>query len=88
MQVITSRDMGFCFGVRRAVDKMKDAANEGRQVTTLGQVVHNPQVVSELKEIGIEVNERRETDGVTTDASTPDFSIDAVVARIEEIAKD
>ena len=32
--------------------------------------------------------DRHEADGVTTDASTPDFSIDAVVARIEEIAKD
>lgn len=67
MKIVRSRDMGFCFGVRRAVDMMKEAAADGRAVTTLGMVVHNPQVVRELENIGIQLKEDRTVDGVTTD---------------------
>ena len=49
MKIHRASDMGFCFGVRRAVDMMKEAAANGTRVTTLGQVVHNPQVVAELE---------------------------------------
>jgi 4-hydroxy-3-methylbut-2-enyl diphosphate reductase len=66
MEIRRSRDMGFCFGVRRAVDLMKEAAESGRLVQTLGQVVHNPQVVEELEEIGITVKEDRDAVGATT----------------------
>ena len=67
MKIMRSRDMGFCFGVRRAVDMMKEAAAEGHAVTTLGMVVHNPQVVEELENIGIQLKEDRTIDGVNTD---------------------
>lgn len=67
MLIKKSRDMGFCFGVRRAVDMMKEAAIDGRPVQTLGQVVHNPQVVAELEEIGISVKQDRAADGATVD---------------------
>ncbi len=66
MRIHRARDMGFCFGVRRAVDMMQEAAAEGRPVTTLGQVVHNPQVVAQLEETGIAVNENRTVEGVGT----------------------
>lgn len=66
MKIVRSRDMGFCFGVRRAVDMMKEAAAEGREVTTLGMVVHNPQVVQQLEKVGIYNNEHRTTEGVAT----------------------
>ena len=33
---------GFCYGVRLAIDKAKHARDEGKEVTTLGQLVHNP----------------------------------------------
>jgi len=59
--------MGFCFGVRRAVDMMKEAAANGTKVTTLGQVVHNPQVVAELQKTGITVKEDRSAIGVDTE---------------------
>ncbi len=32
---------GFCYGVREAVDKAKEAADAGKTTRTLGQVVHN-----------------------------------------------
>ena len=46
---------------------MKEAAIDGRNVQTLGQVVHNPQVVAELEEIGISVKQDRAADGATAD---------------------
>lgn len=78
--------MGFCFGVRRAVDMMQEAASEGRRVTTLGQVVHNPQVVAQLEETGIAVNESRTVKGVDTStvAITAHGVGETVVRDIEE----
>ena len=67
MNIHRARDMGFCFGVRRAVDMMREAADEGRLVTTLGQVVHNSQVVKQLEADGITVKEDRTADGVETE---------------------
>lgn len=86
MRIHRARDMGFCFGVRRAVDMMQEAASEGRLVTTLGQVVHNPQVVAQLEETGIAVNEHRTVDGVATStvAITAHGVGETVVRDIEE----
>ena len=86
MEIRKSRDMGFCFGVRRAVDMMKEAAMEGRSVQTLGQVVHNPQVVAELEDIGITVKADRAARGATTDtvAITAHGVAEETVSTIEE----
>jgi 4-hydroxy-3-methylbut-2-enyl diphosphate reductase len=55
MQVIKAKELGFCMGVRRAVDMMEDAAGEMGPLTSLGSTVHNPQVVNRLRERGVEV---------------------------------
>jgi len=44
---------GFCYGVREAIDKAKESAAAGTVTHTLGQVVHNEGVVSELQRLGI-----------------------------------
>ena len=67
MKIHRASDMGFCFGVRRAVDMMQEAAANGTRVTTLGQVVHNPQVVAQLERTGIMVKNDRLADNVETD---------------------
>ncbi len=67
MKIHRASDMGFCFGVRRAVDMMQEAAANGTRVTTLGQVVHNPQVVAQLERTGIMVKNDRLADDVETD---------------------
>lgn len=46
---------GFCFGVKRAVDIVTKAAAEHGRIETLGAVVHNPQVMAKLGQIGIAV---------------------------------
>jgi 4-hydroxy-3-methylbut-2-enyl diphosphate reductase len=55
MEIIKARDMGFCFGVRRAVEMMEREAEAGGPIASLGSVVHNPQVVGRLKERGLDV---------------------------------
>jgi (E)-4-hydroxy-3-methyl-but-2-enyl pyrophosphate reductase len=55
MDIVKARDMGFCFGVRRAVEMMEHEAATGRPIASLGSVVHNPQVVGRLKERGLDV---------------------------------
>ncbi len=55
MQVIKARELGFCMGVRRAVEMVEAAAGELGPITSLGSTVHNPQVVERLREKGIDV---------------------------------
>ena len=47
--------IGFCFGVRRAIDVLEKVARERGGVETLGAVVHNEQVLQKLARIGVRV---------------------------------
>lgn len=51
MKVICAENMGFCFGVKRALDMVL----KERDAYTLGQLIHNPQVVEMLEKKGIKV---------------------------------
>ncbi|MBI5285549.1 MAG: 4-hydroxy-3-methylbut-2-enyl diphosphate reductase, partial [Chloroflexi bacterium] len=42
MQVIKAKELGFCMGVRRAVDMMEEAEGDLGPITSLGSTVHNP----------------------------------------------
>ena len=55
MQIIRAEEMGFCFGVRRAVEMMEASVRERGPMVSLGSVVHNPQVVQRLHDEGLEV---------------------------------
>jgi 4-hydroxy-3-methylbut-2-enyl diphosphate reductase len=55
MRVIKARELGFCMGVRRAVDMMEAAAGELGPLDSLGSTVHNPQVVEKLRARGVDV---------------------------------
>jgi 4-hydroxy-3-methylbut-2-enyl diphosphate reductase len=55
MEIIRASEMGFCFGVRRAVEMMEEAVRERGELVSLGSVVHNPQVVNKLRSEGLEV---------------------------------
>ncbi len=43
---------GFCYGVNRAINIVNDLIGEGARVCTLGPIIHNMEVVRELKERG------------------------------------
>jgi (E)-4-hydroxy-3-methyl-but-2-enyl pyrophosphate reductase len=61
MKIIIAKHMGFCGGVRRAVDiARKTAESAGGTVATWGPLIHNPQVVGRLEEAGVRVAERDE----------------------------
>ena len=47
--------IGFCFGVKRAIDALEKVARERGPVETLGAVVHNQQVLQRLADIGVTV---------------------------------
>ncbi|HEX9045219.1 MAG TPA: 4-hydroxy-3-methylbut-2-enyl diphosphate reductase, partial [Candidatus Limnocylindrales bacterium] len=53
-EITIARRTGFCYGVREALDKAKEAAAAGKETHTLGQVVHNEGVIRELATLGIE----------------------------------
>ncbi len=60
MEIILADAAGMCFGVKRALETALKTADEmhGAPVTTLGPLIHNPQVVDELKAKGIQVQEQ------------------------------
>ena len=53
-KVEVARNAGFCFGVKRAIRMVEGALASGSgPVTSLGPVIHNPQVVRSLEEQGL-----------------------------------
>jgi len=55
MRIEKAGEIGFCFGVKRALNILEDIACERGGVETLGPVVHNQQVLQRLAEIGVRV---------------------------------
>ncbi|MBR4759250.1 MAG: 4-hydroxy-3-methylbut-2-enyl diphosphate reductase [Lachnospiraceae bacterium] len=72
MDVILAKTAGFCFGVKRAVDLVYEKIEEQekafadtgkkKRIFTLGPIIHNETVVSELESKGVCVLEEK-TDG-------------------------
>jgi (E)-4-hydroxy-3-methyl-but-2-enyl pyrophosphate reductase len=56
-EVRIAKRTGFCYGVREAIDKAKEASAAGKATHTLGQVVHNEGVVRDLQDLGIQTVE-------------------------------
>jgi 4-hydroxy-3-methylbut-2-enyl diphosphate reductase len=54
-RITKATEIGFCFGVRRAIEMLEKAVEEDAKVETLGSVVHNEQVMKRLGKLGIEV---------------------------------
>jgi (E)-4-hydroxy-3-methyl-but-2-enyl pyrophosphate reductase len=53
MEVTRAREMGFCFGVQRAMNLITGEATSGTQGTyLLGKLVHNRQAVARLESVG------------------------------------
>ncbi|MBN1694014.1 4-hydroxy-3-methylbut-2-enyl diphosphate reductase [candidate division WOR-3 bacterium] len=54
MEIKLAKNMGFCFGVKRAIRIARQVRRETKEkVWTLGHIIHNPQVVRKLEEEGI-----------------------------------
>lgn len=55
MKVILAKRAGFCFGVKRATQMAFEAAGKDQKTFTLGPIIHSPQVVQKLEEMGVGV---------------------------------
>ena len=55
MKVELAKSAGFCFGVEKAVNTVyEEAKNENEIVYTLGPIIHNEEVVKDMKKRGVE----------------------------------
>ena len=60
MEVILADSAGFCFGVKRAVDTVYKQTESGEKIYTYGPIIHNEEVVEDLKRKGVGVIESEE----------------------------
>jgi 4-hydroxy-3-methylbut-2-enyl diphosphate reductase len=60
-KLFIARSAGFCFGVKRAMDLALEAAQKHPAgLYTLGPLIHNPQAVQYLEQLGVKARERIE----------------------------
>jgi len=88
LKIKLAKTAGFCFGVDRAMNMMDKLVRDKEKVATLGPIIHNPQVIDNLKNSGVSIIDAPEeaandqsivirTHGVTKD----------VFERCDKIAK-
>jgi 4-hydroxy-3-methylbut-2-en-1-yl diphosphate reductase len=53
-RVVVADTLGYCWGVRRALDIIQDTASPRERIAPIGDVIHNPQVVERLRSKGVE----------------------------------
>ncbi len=53
MEIKLAKTAGFCFGVNRAIKMVYSLLDEGKKVATLGPIIHNTEMVNELKSRGV-----------------------------------
>ena len=53
MEVILADNLGFCYGVKRAIQLAEEAADSTHTTNTLGPIIHNPQMVEKLAQNGV-----------------------------------
>jgi len=76
MNVEKAKRLGLCFGVRRAIKLLKEAANKYGEIETLGPLAHNRLLVEALANIGIKpINNLDQAQGkilaITTHGTSP-----------------
>ena len=81
MKVTVAKTAGFCFGVKRAVEKVYEQIGKTEKpIYTYGPIIHNEQVVGDLQEKGVEVIDTLEELRTIRDA--------VVVIRSHGVGKD
>ncbi len=53
MEIVVAKSAGFCFGVQKAVDTVYAEVEKGGRIYTFGPIIHNEQVVSDLRQKGV-----------------------------------
>ncbi|MDD4716458.1 MAG: bifunctional 4-hydroxy-3-methylbut-2-enyl diphosphate reductase/30S ribosomal protein S1, partial [Oscillospiraceae bacterium] len=52
-KLILAKSAGFCYGVRRAVERAEQSAEASIPYVMLGPVIHNSQVIEHLARMGV-----------------------------------
>ncbi len=62
MKVVVAETAGFCFGVKRAVDKVYEQIEcaEVKKIYTYGPIIHNEEVVNDLADKGVSIIESKD----------------------------
>jgi 4-hydroxy-3-methylbut-2-enyl diphosphate reductase len=67
MEIIIAKNSGLCYGVKRALEMAASTRRRrSGKVLTFGELIHNPQVIAELKNQGIHSTEDLESLGEGT----------------------
>ena len=53
-RIVVADELGYCWGVRRALDIITEAADTEGPIAPVGDIIHNPQVVERLRAKGVE----------------------------------
>jgi len=84
MKIIIAKNSGFCAGVKHTIDEAKKILKNNHKVYSLGEIVHNEEVVKELEKLGmITVNSIEEI----PDNSKVIFRAHGEALKVYEIAK-
>jgi len=79
-EVRLAKTAGFCFGVKRAVDKVYEQVNSGKKnIYTFGPIIHNEQVVKDLEEKGVHV--------ITTEEELKSLDKGTIIIRSHGVSK-
>lgn len=60
MEIVLGKTAGFCYGVRNAVMNAEEKLREHKNVSCLGELVHNGEVIKKLEKLGMNVVEKIE----------------------------
>ena len=55
MKISVTKDAGYCFGVRDAVNLAYESAEKYGEIYMLGDIVHNENVINDLNQAGAKV---------------------------------
>ncbi|MDR1447299.1 MAG: 4-hydroxy-3-methylbut-2-enyl diphosphate reductase [Treponema sp.] len=78
MKIIRAKVLGFCFGVRRALDMCLAELGAGGRVYSMGALIHNPQAMEGLRQKGLCL--------LDEDTLPPSFSGDTVIIRAHGVS--
>jgi 4-hydroxy-3-methylbut-2-enyl diphosphate reductase len=76
MKIEKAEKLGLCFGVRRAIKLLKEAANKYGEIETLGPLAHNRLLVEAMAKLGVKpINRLDQAQGkilaITTHGTSP-----------------
>ncbi|MDE5894318.1 MAG: 4-hydroxy-3-methylbut-2-enyl diphosphate reductase, partial [Acetatifactor sp.] len=82
--------VGFCFGVKRAVDTVYEQVQTGKTIYTYGSIVNNEEVVKELAEQGVQViGNQQELEQLSALEDNPDTAkSEAVIIRAHGVSRE